>query len=214
MGGRVMSLADPEPRLSIDEAERRMPTLALIDDDRIRETTRQLVREAPAYFWRVPASSSGYHHPACRGERGLWAHTLMLSTVIERLAPTYVQQVTKAFSEIDVDRAHAAAIVHDMRKNGDPGDPTEKSTSDHDIRMAEVVRTADWHTPGTELMISNAVASHMGAWYDGPEPTADHEQLVHTADMVASTATITVGVQGPIPEELADLGLEEVDLRG
>lgn len=193
-------------RLSETEVERRLPTLQLIDDARTRAITTRLSRDAPEYFWHVPASSSGYHHPACRGERGLWAHTLMLSTVIDRLADSYVQQ--GRLEPADVDLAHAAAILHDQRKNGDPENPSKKSTSDHDLRMARVVRESP-----LDDRVADAVAAHMGPWYDGPQPETPLERLVHHADMVASTASITPGVQGPVPEELAHCGLEAVGLR-
>lgn len=78
--------------LSIKEAQRRLPTLQLINDQRVRALTTRLSSKAPDYFWRVPASTSGFHHPAYRKERGLWAHTLMRSTVIDRLADSYVGQ--------------------------------------------------------------------------------------------------------------------------
>ena len=168
--------------------------------------TTRLSSEAPEYFWEVPASTSGYHHPACQGDRGLWAHTLMLSTVIERLADSYVQQ--GRLEEGDIDLAHAAAILHDQRKNGEPPAPANKSVSDHDLLMADVVRDSP-----LDDRVADAIASHMGPWYDGPEPETPLEDLVHTADMVASTASITPAVQGPIPEELEHCGLESTDLR-
>jgi len=192
--------------LSVDETYRRLPTLELIEDGRIRAIASRLSSEAPDYFWTVPASTSGYHHPACRQDHGLWIHTLMLSTVIDRLADSYVAQ--GKLEEGDVDLAHAAAILHDQRKNGDPQDPSETSVSDHDLRMADVVRDSP-----LDERVADAIAAHMGSWYDGPAPSTPLEDLVHTADMVASTASITPAVHGPIPEELADVGLEVVDLR-
>ncbi len=191
--------------LSIEETTRRLPTLELIEDDRTRAITTRLSSEAPEYFWSEPASTSGYHHPACQGRRGLWIHTLMLSTVIDRLADSYVAQ--GRLEESDVDLAHAAAILHDQRKNGDPDSPASSSVSDHDLRMADVVRDSP-----LDERVADAIASHMGDWYDGPSPATDLEDLVHTADMIASTATITPAVHGPIPEELADVDLEAVDL--
>ncbi|WP_337653216.1 HD domain-containing protein [Halomontanus rarus] len=199
-----MATADSE--LSTEEVQRRLPTLELIDDPRTKAVTTRLSQTAPDYFWEVPASASNYHHPACRGHRGLWAHTLMLSTVIDRLADSYVGQ--GLITEHEVDYAHAAAILHDQRKNGDPANPSETSVSDHDIRMAEVVAES-----ALDDAIAAAIGTHMGCWYDGPEPESNLDQLVHTADMVASTESITPGIQGPIPDELAELGLEEVDLR-
>ena len=192
--------------LPIDETYRRMPTLRLIDDPDLRNQTAKLTASAPAYFWDVPASSSGFHHPTCRERHGLWIHTLMLSTVIARLGSTYVEQ--GRLTESDLDLAHSAAILHDQRKNGPPEDPQETSRVDHELLMADVIADAGLPNP-----VALAVRRHMGAWYANTAPQTDLDDLVHTADMVASTSSITPGVQGPIPDELADLGLHEVDLR-
>jgi len=191
--------------LEREEVLRRVPTLRLIDDPELRSETARVTARAPRYFWEVPASTSGYHHPLCRGERGLWVHTLMLSTVIDRLADSYVE-LDGLDAEV-VDHAHAAAILHDQRKNGDPAAPASSSVSDHDLRMARVMRDAE--LPET---VANAVETHMGPWYDGPEPEAPVERLVHNADMVASTESITPAVMAPVPDELADIGVEEVRL--
>lgn len=195
-----------QARLEAHEVERRLPTLQLIDDVDIRVNVVRLTQNAPDYFWTVPASTSGYHHPACQGERGLWAHTLMLSTVIHRLADSYVGQ--GRLEEGDIDLAHAAAVLHDQRKNGDPVNPSDKSTSDHDLRMADVV-----HDSPLDDRVADAIASHMGPWYDGPDPKTPLDHLVHTADMIASTSSITPAVQAPIPDELEHCELEATDLR-
>lgn len=188
-----------------EEVYRRMPALNLIEDVELREETARVTAAAPEYFWRVPASTSGYHHPLCQGERGLWAHTLMVSTVLERLADSYVQQ--GHLSRRDVDLARSAAILHDQRKNGPPDVPSDSSVSNHDVLMANVASDE-----GLPSGVVDAVAAHMGPWYDGPQPSTPLEELVHNADMVASTATITPKVPAPLPDELADLGAEEADL--
>jgi len=193
--------------LDVEEALRRVPTLRLIEDADLRAEAARVTARAPSYFWEAPASTSGYHHPLCRGERGLWVHTLMLSTVVERLADSRVE--LGDLDREEVDHAHAAAVLHDQRKNGDPSDPSTSSVSDHDLRMAEVLRE---EADVPESVVS-AVETHMGPWYDGPAPESGVERLVHDADMVASTASITPAVHGPLPEELTELDVEEVDLR-
>ena len=193
--------------ISVEEVTRRVPTLRLIRSEDLRRETARVTARAPSYFWTVPASTSGYHHPLCRGERGLWVHTLMLSTVVEELGES--RQELGELDREDVDRAHAAAVLHDQRKNGDPSRPSETSVSDHDLRMGSVLREES-DLPDA---VASAVESHMGPWYDGPEPSTPVERLVHTADMVSSTASITPSVQGPLPEEISHLDVEEVDLR-
>jgi hypothetical protein len=181
------------PPLTASEAERRLPSLACIDDREIRPETLRLSQFAPSYFWERPGSTRGYHNGFTHG---LWAHTLRLSTILDRLADSWVEQ--GHISGTDVDAAHAAAILHDQRKEGADGGQT---ASDHDIIMARVVREES-ALPGA---VGDAIAAHMGAWYDGPAPTPGSiEDLVHTADMLASCSAISVPVPAPCPRELAD----------
>lgn len=184
--------------------ERRMPSLGLIGDDTIRTETAILTSKAPGYFWETPATQGPYHHPLCRQFRGLWAHTLMLAPVIDRLADSYIAR--GMMPEYFVDYAHAAAILHDQRKNGLPDDVHDSSVSHHDILMKDVILES---TLPDE--IAQAVAAHNGPWYDGPEPMSPLDELVHTADMVASTENVTCTVPGPIPVELDHLKLREME---
>ena len=192
-----------EPPITAEEAKRRLPAISRIVDEDFREGVIELATQAPEYFWTVPASTSGYHHPICRKEHGLWAHTLMVYTAAERLVDSYEERFG-----VDPDHARVAALVHDMRKNGPPEQPSNKSVSDHDLRMATVVRQ---HGAFPDEVV-DAVAEHMGAWYDGPEPSSPLSELVHNADMLASTANATVAVPGPVPEELENLGVDEANL--
>jgi hypothetical protein len=129
----------------------------------------------------------------------------MLSTVIERLSDSYVAQ--GLIEEDDVDLAHAAAVLHDQRKNGVPD--SGSSVSDHELLMADVIRDA-----GLPDEVASAVESHMGSWYDGPKPDTELDRLAHTADMIASTETITPAIQQPLPSEFPiEYGIKEVDLK-
>jgi len=193
--------------LNYEEVERRLPTLRFIEDEQLRSDTAYASAHAPEYFWTAPATkSASYHHPAGREKHGLWAHTLMLSTVIDRLSDSYVQQGRLESQEID--HAHAAAILHDQRKLGDRENPSSSAARDHDIRMAGFVR----ESTSIDEQVADAIASHMGPWYNGPDPEEPLEQLIHHADMMASAPAISPGIQGPLPAELEDLPVEEVDL--
>lgn len=184
----------------LNEVRRRMPALEHFNDHELFHQTAELTADAPDYFWTAPASTSDYHHPDCRDDRGLWAHTLMVATAVERLAPSYIAQ--GRVRKDDVDLARAAAILHDQRKNGDPADPSDSSVGDHDLQMGAVVR--DSQLPDR---VADIIDAHMGPWYAGPQPTSGLQHLVHNADMIASTENITVGVTAPIPDELDHLDL-------
>lgn len=188
------------------EMERRLPVWGLIEDNQVRDATFRISMEAPDYFWEAPASTSDYHNPICRHEHGLWAHTLMTVTAVHRLVDSY-----EAMYDVDPDLAYAAAILHDQRKNGDPENPADSALSDHDLYMAQVIRGHEEseHLPDA---VVDAVAEHMGPWYDGPEPSSRLSELVHNADMMASTANATLGVPGPVPDELRKIGCTEAQL--
>jgi len=192
-----------ESPLTPEEAKRRLPAITRIVDENLRAGVLQLTTEAPEYFWTVPASTSGFHHSICRQECRLWAHTLMVYTGVESLIDSY-----KARFSVEPDHARAAALLHDMRKNGSPENPSDKSVSDHDFQMANIVRQ---HGAFPEV-VADSIAERMGAWYDGPEPSSPLAELVHNADMLASMANATVAIPGPVPEELEALGVDKADL--
>lgn len=196
----------PAHTLGEDEVARRMPALDLIADKEIRAETAQLTANAPAYFWRAPASSSKYHHPVCREDHGLWTHTLMTVTAVCRLEESYREQDRLPLAGHD--HAIAAAILHDQRKHGPHGTTRGKATTDHAPAMAEAI-AEESDLPDA---VADAVRTHMGPWYDDNEPDGPLQDLLHTADMMASTANATLKVPGPVPEELADLGVEEAKL--
>lgn len=195
--------------MKVTEVEYRMPTLKLIRDDELRQMTAELTTKAPWHFWKFPATrSSNYHHPVCRKDRGLWAHTLMLSTYIERMRDSLE---LRGFSEYDVDMAHSAAILHDQLKNGTNNDYQARGAlDDHDVMMAE--RADDFGMPSE---VGDAIETHMGPdeWYEGRAPETELEKLVHQADMHASSPHITSIVQKPVPMELLDIGLRGADLK-
>lgn len=196
---RLISTQEDHPShvLGADEVRRRVPVVDQIDDYDIRTATIDLTSRAPAYFWAVPASTSDHHHPACRQAHGLWAHTLMGTTALLHLADSYVGQ--GRLEPAGVDYALAASVLHDQRKNG-PHGSRPPSASDHDLRMARVIDEES----ALPSVVAEAVASHMGPWYDGPEPETPVERLVHDADMMASTPKATLQLPSPVPEELAN----------
>lgn len=167
------------------EALRRMPAAALIEDTQLRMDVLDTVGEIPDYFWEAPAtSSSEYHNKFARGEHGLWIHVLMTATALEGVVDSYVEQ--GRLEESEVDFARAAVLLHDGWKYGDSWDPGDGAASDHDLRAAAELRERGFPEP-----VVDAVAAHMGPWYDGPEPSTALEQVVHQADMMGSRRHVT-----------------------
>jgi len=200
----------PDQPLSVEETTRRLPAINLLSGD-LREKVVSLSRNAPSYFWKVGATSSAdvdYHHPLCRTEHGLWLHTLLQISPIVRLSESLIARDKITAEERDY--AIAAAILHDQRKRGDEQSDRTSAASDHDLQMARVTSACGLPDP-----VSDAIAAHMGPsdWgYDGPEPSSPVEELVHTADMLASTPNIEPKVPTPVPEELASKGAEPANI--
>ena len=181
--------------LDRDEVQRRMPAVALIDDDRLRRLTVDHIAEFPEYFWRAPATSSDrYHNRYARDDRGLWIHVLMSATALERVVDSPVEQGD--LSDREADMARAAVLLHDGQKYGTSWRPGQSAASDHDLLMAATIRQGQLPEP-----VAAAVASHMGPWYDGPEPETPLQRLVHQADMMASARHVEPAVYDA-PEEL------------
>ena len=172
-----------------------MPTVTLIDDEDLQERVVETIRELPAYFWEAPATSSEeYHNRYARGERGLWTHVLMCATAVESLKDSYVER--GRLNDEYVDYARAAILLHDGWKYGDEWTAGESAERDHDLRGSRELSARGF--PGA---VCNAVATHMGPWYDGPPPTTPLERFVHLADMVGSRRHVTPAVYDA-PEEI------------
>lgn len=172
--------------------EEKLPPLELIVNEPIRDEAAEACEEIiPDYFWEVPACSSenaDYHHYHCRRERGLWIHTLMVSTAYERLVESYKAQ--RKVNGVEADAGRAAVLLHDALKYGTYYYDGDATFGGHDRLAAERVRDE------TSLpdIVADAIAAHMGPWGEGPAPETPLERLVHQADMVASSPHITCGI--------------------
>lgn len=170
------------------EIRRRLPELELIEDELLQAHTEvTLAQHIPDYFWTAPAASTYKHHnPLCCGTHGLWIHTKMVFSALERFAPSF--RIRNLISLQEWDYARAAVLLHDIRKYGDEYEEGEYAKDDHDINAATLIREeTDLPEP-----VAAAIESHMGPWYAGSEPSNMMEELVHLSDMAASTKDMTV----------------------
>ena len=159
--------------------------LEAIHNTDVRDQVSALLDIAPAYFWHVAASSSGKYHPAyALGESGLVRHVKAAVRFGIELAPI------KGFSELEVDYALAALILHDICKQG-RNDEGEHTVFEHPLLAAQFIEenAAPWFSS----IVCPLVASHMGQWNTSkystaqlPVPVTPLEQFVHECDYLAS----------------------------
>jgi hypothetical protein len=180
-----------DTNLSADEVYDRLPEVRCIDDDTLRsETIEAIARGTPDYFWEVEASASKrYHHPFARQTHGLWIHVKMVFTAFERIVDSYTQR--DELTDYEADCCRAAILLHDMFKRGVEAE--NSTVGNHDILAATWLRL---HTD-LPREVYRAVEAHSGPWYQGDEPETTVEELVHVADMIASTSNISCGVYEP-----------------
>ena len=175
--------------------------LSLIEDVKLREFITTFIEECvPIYFFTVPASSSGKHHPAyALGSGGLVRHTKAAVKIADDLLSL---EQNETINECYHDEIIAALIVHDMFKQGlnASGGHTR---FEHPIYAAGALQLfADKFYPilsDRVAYISAMVMAHMGQWNRSersvvqlPKPTTDAEKFVHLCDYLASRRYLTV----------------------
>lgn len=178
-----------------DHIQARFPEVELIEDADLRREVIAAIREGHEDgFWKAPAATTYQHHNQyCCNKHGLWIHTKMVFTAFERLHPTYTLQDSYDFGKEEADYGRAACLLHDLRKHGSQYNEGDSADKDHDIQCA------NWLADNTDLPeeVLQAVATHMGAWYDGPEPKSTLDEVVHAADMTAANKNVTCGIYKP-----------------
>jgi hypothetical protein len=160
---------------------------SLVLDHRRREFAAACLKDAPAYFWTVPASSTGKYHPSfAAGPGGLVRHTLAAVAIAEEMFAAYPELAARRRDDILV-----ALFLHDTVKHGDGEGYT---VDEHPLlprqRYAKHAAIIGQVTYGR---IMGYIATHMGIW--GPEDTLPASipglrispaEFVHLSDYLAS----------------------------
>ena len=113
----------------------------LINNLQVRKFAQWITRNAPDYFFEIPASSTSKYHPRYSLKNGgLCIHTLSTIIFANHLFPLY------NFNQLEQDLIIASLIMHDMAKNGieilDNGQPVKASNytvTTHPIAICEYV---------------------------------------------------------------------------
>lgn len=178
-----------------------------IHNDDLREACLKMIEQIPAYFWKVPASSSGKYHPECDlGDGGLVRHSLMVTKIgIDLL----FSEVFLRNNEENEDLVRVSCLFHDCLKSGyetADGTYSDHTEFEHPLFASEFLLEQLVNVDSLKAtLISDAVAAHMGKWNTSKysdviltTPKTNLEQLVHVADYMASRKYIKLA------EEWAD----------
>ena len=152
----------------------------------IRKFTEEAFAAADANFWKAPASSSGkYHPPEDLGEGGLVRHSIKAGRVAECFARR------AKFSEIELDMAISAALLHDVCKNGVPwGEHTDYT---HGLIASEWLKQFKLADAVVKEIILNAVRFHMAPWCYAVDPFKNRnyskEEMLKNIDELSRALT-------------------------
>ena len=168
--------------------------LNYIKDNRIRESTKFLLDKLPDYFYTMPASMSGLHHPEFSlGKGGLVRHTKAAVRIAIELFRDNVFN-TFEFNEHSQDLILMALLLHDGFKQGKV--ESGHTAFDHPLIAAEFVFQNITKLSMNQLdtlQVRRLIASHMGPWNIDergnkilPLPVRYDEKFVHACDYLAS----------------------------
>lgn len=168
--------------------------LNYIKDNRIRESTKFLLEKLPDYFYTMPASMSGLHHPEFSlGKGGLVRHTKVAVRIAIELFRDNVFN-TFDFNEHSQDLILMALLLHDGFKQGKI--ESGHTAFDHPLIAAEFVFQNITKLSMNQLdtlQVRRLIVSHMGPWNideNGnkvlPLPIRYDEKFVHLCDYLAS----------------------------
>ena len=185
----------------------------LINNLQVRKFAQWITRNAPDYFFEIPASSTGKYHPRFSlGEGGLLRHTLGAIIFANHLFPLY------NFNQLEQDLIIASLIIHDMAKNGieilDNGQVVQESdytVAKHPLIICDYVEYLYKNSDevdddiififkeGYWAIIKGNVQSHMGQWNKNksgeeilPIPTTEMEKFTHLCDFLSSMKNILI----------------------
>jgi len=177
--------------------------LARFGNERIRAFVREAMEKAPDGFWLSPSSSSGKYHPPADNviPGGLVNHVLIATYFVGqgiRRYPEFTDEECRPDPKW-LDRARAAAMLHDIAKNGIPwGRHTVPDHGHQGARFLAGLRSAQALDPLDRTMILRGVKWHMGRWEAGFDLITDwgrfdtFQLLIQEADFYSTRKQVRV----------------------
>jgi HD superfamily phosphohydrolase YqeK len=167
--------------------------LKLIVNPDIRNFVKACLEKAPEYFWSIPSSSTGKHHPVDDNVvGGLIIHTKKVTKLADDLCRNY-----NIISD-ERDCVIAAAIMHDLTKNGFPNDcgHTVNGHGSLWINIAiQVVEPNVIHGVEYIKIIGRLISCHMGRWEIPYINNGDVlSNILQVSDYIASRKYVKVDI--------------------
>ena len=163
----------------------------------IREFVLECLKQAPDYFYTMPASTTGKYHPEYSlGEGGLIRHTKAAVLIaIDLLSLNQNKELAKHRDEII-----SALILHDCVKKKDKNEIY--TAFNHPLLACNLIREVatdlNYDDPCVDY-ICDLIKTHMGQWNSDkyatvtlPIPETDEQKFVHMCDYLASRKHIQV----------------------
>ncbi len=173
--------------------------LKLIKDLDLRESLLKIINMLPAYWFEVPASSTGKYHPKyALGLGGLLRHSKAAMRIGYELLMD--DCIGEKYTNHEKDLMLMALLVHDGLKSGLP---KERYTRfDHPILMGKFIidNQKEFNLSEEDAQFMNdVIKTHMGPWttdYQGNEvlerPKTKYQSFVHMCDNLASKKFLLV----------------------
>lgn len=191
-GEKVSITEERAEELKFENIARGEAFINLIKDQEIRILARCFWKEAPDYFFAIPASSTGKYHWA-KEIGGLFDHVLMGMYCAKELAVTF------GLSDRERDIAIAAMAGHDCLKYGIDYDTRYFDMHPFLPRSYYAKKLADLTDKETLDIVFTAIERHMGNIAEGlwtsagrVKPETPLEQVVHLADFMASRSEVVL----------------------
>jgi hypothetical protein len=184
--------------------------LGCIEDGICKNIAINGLKNAPDYFFYVPASSSGKYHPkSSLGLAGLVRHVKSVFLISEELLN---HKLYSPFTPVEKDMIRVAVLLHDCLKQGLEGTHT---VAEHPLLVREALHPVKGKVFTDDMnstlmvkdmeekwnLICTMIETHMGIWNTDKEgneimdiPKTKAQLHVHMCDYLASRKCIEVDV--------------------
>ncbi len=173
--------------------------LGYITNERYRKSIETILSLLPDYFFHVPSSSTGKHHPSfALGEKGLVRHTKVAVRIAKELLGLNMNK--DKFTGDERDLIISALIIHDGLKSGLI--KQEYTVFDHPLLISKFIsdNASKLLFNSQELsLLKGMLESHMGQWNKNdystiilPLPSNKCEEFIHMCDYLASRKFLDV----------------------